>query len=289
VSEQYPSLRANQAFQDLRVTLEGTENRITVARNRYIKTVADYNVLARSFPNNLTGKVLGYGPSRPSPSRTRRRSRRRAGEFRQAGIRSDARFSALVRGVAAEPGGHGGVGAGPFSRCCTDRSRDRHTATLSLDQAAALERKLAAIERKSRVRKLVILIVGSTLPEDIVSYAQRVGDAWKPGPARGRHGVLIVVAKNDHAVRIAVAKSLEGAIPDPGRDAHHQRPRHAGIQGGRFRRRTETPRWTGWAERIGTEACPNPRHAAAARRRLVSTCRTWPFFCLSERRSWALC
>ena len=60
VSEQYPNLRANQAFQDLRVQLEGTENRITVARNRYIKTVAEYNVLARSFPTNLTAMVFSY-------------------------------------------------------------------------------------------------------------------------------------------------------------------------------------------------------------------------------------
>jgi LemA protein len=60
VSEQYPNLKANQAFQDLRVQLEGTENRITVARNRYIKEVAGYNVLARSFPTNLTAKVFGY-------------------------------------------------------------------------------------------------------------------------------------------------------------------------------------------------------------------------------------
>ena len=60
VSEQYPSLKANAAFQDLRVQLEGTENRITVARNRYIKSVADYNVLARSFPSNLTAMVFSY-------------------------------------------------------------------------------------------------------------------------------------------------------------------------------------------------------------------------------------
>jgi LemA protein len=60
VVEQYPNLRANQAFQDLRVQLEGTENRITVARNRYIKAVNDYNVLARSFPTNLTAMVFGY-------------------------------------------------------------------------------------------------------------------------------------------------------------------------------------------------------------------------------------
>jgi LemA protein len=62
VSENYPSLKANQAFQDLRVQLEGTENRITVARNRYIKTVQDYNVLARSFPSNLTAKLFSYEP-----------------------------------------------------------------------------------------------------------------------------------------------------------------------------------------------------------------------------------
>ncbi len=60
VTENYPNLKANQGFQDLRVQLEGTENRITVARNRYIKSVADYNVHARSFPNNLTAMVFGY-------------------------------------------------------------------------------------------------------------------------------------------------------------------------------------------------------------------------------------
>jgi len=60
VSEQYPSLRANQGFQDLRVQLEGTENRITVARNRYIKTVTEYNVKVRSLPTNLTAMVMGY-------------------------------------------------------------------------------------------------------------------------------------------------------------------------------------------------------------------------------------
>jgi LemA protein len=62
VSEQYPNLKANQGFSDLRVQLEGTENRITVARNRYIQAVQDYNVLARSFPNNLTAMALGYKP-----------------------------------------------------------------------------------------------------------------------------------------------------------------------------------------------------------------------------------
>ena len=60
VTENYPSLKANQGFQDLRVQLEGTENRITVARNRYIQTVQQYNTLARSFPNNLTAMIFSY-------------------------------------------------------------------------------------------------------------------------------------------------------------------------------------------------------------------------------------
>ena len=65
VSESYPTLRANQAFRDLQAQLEGTENRITVARNRYIKSVQDYNVAVRSFPSNLTAKVFNY-PEKPN-------------------------------------------------------------------------------------------------------------------------------------------------------------------------------------------------------------------------------
>ncbi len=60
VTENYPNLKANQGFQDLRVQLEGTENRITVARGRYVKAVQDYNVLARSFPSNLTAMIFSY-------------------------------------------------------------------------------------------------------------------------------------------------------------------------------------------------------------------------------------
>ena len=65
VSEQYPSLKSNQGFADLRVQFEGTENRIAVARNRYIQAVQDYNVLARSFPSNLTAMVFSY-PVKPN-------------------------------------------------------------------------------------------------------------------------------------------------------------------------------------------------------------------------------
>ncbi|MCV2217881.1 MULTISPECIES: LemA family protein [unclassified Thauera] len=62
VSENYPNLKANQGFQDLRVQLEGTENRVTVARNKYIDAVQQYNVLARSFPTNLTAMIFSYSP-----------------------------------------------------------------------------------------------------------------------------------------------------------------------------------------------------------------------------------
>jgi LemA protein len=62
VVERYPDLKANQAFADLRVQLEGTENRITVARNRYIGAIQEYNVLARSFPTNLTAMLFSYAP-----------------------------------------------------------------------------------------------------------------------------------------------------------------------------------------------------------------------------------
>lgn len=60
VSENYPQLKADGLFQNLQAQLEGTENRITVARNRYIQAVQEYNVLIRSFPNNLTAKIFGY-------------------------------------------------------------------------------------------------------------------------------------------------------------------------------------------------------------------------------------
>ena len=60
VSENYPNLKANAAFQDLRVQLEGTENRITVARNKYIAAVQQYNVKVRSVPTNFTAMIFGY-------------------------------------------------------------------------------------------------------------------------------------------------------------------------------------------------------------------------------------
>ena len=61
VVEKYPDLKANAGYLDLQAQLEGTENRITVARNRYIKSVQEYNITVRTFPSNLTAMVFGYG------------------------------------------------------------------------------------------------------------------------------------------------------------------------------------------------------------------------------------
>lgn len=60
VAENYPQLKSDANFRELQAQLEGTENRITVARNRYIKAVQDYNIVVRSFPTNLTAMVMGY-------------------------------------------------------------------------------------------------------------------------------------------------------------------------------------------------------------------------------------
>jgi LemA protein len=60
VTENYPQLKSDALFKDLMSQLEGSENRITVARNRYIKAVQDYNVTIRSFPSNLTAMIFSY-------------------------------------------------------------------------------------------------------------------------------------------------------------------------------------------------------------------------------------
>jgi uncharacterized protein len=87
------------------------------------------------------------------------------------------------------------------------------TGTLDAPSVQALDAKLVAFERE-RGSQIVVLLIPSTLPEDIDSYTQRVGDAWKIGRKGVGDGLLIVVAKNDRRVRIATAKTLEGAIPD---------------------------------------------------------------------------
>ena len=87
------------------------------------------------------------------------------------------------------------------------------TGLLDSSQQAALETKLAALE-KTKGSQVVVLIVPTVQPEDISSYANRVGNAWKIGRKDVGDGVLFIVAFKDRQMRIEVAKTLEGAIPD---------------------------------------------------------------------------
>lgn len=87
------------------------------------------------------------------------------------------------------------------------------TGTLSSAQTQALENKLSALEQTSG-SQVVVLLVPTTQPEDIASYANRVGNSWKIGRKEIGDGLIVLVAKNDRKLRIEVAKALEGAIPD---------------------------------------------------------------------------
>lgn len=87
------------------------------------------------------------------------------------------------------------------------------TGTLSLEQQAALETKLAQFEQQ-KGSQIVVLLVPTTQPEDIAQYAIRVFDVWKLGRSKVQDGILILVAKNDHRMRIEVGYGLEGVIPD---------------------------------------------------------------------------
>lgn len=87
------------------------------------------------------------------------------------------------------------------------------TQTLSAEQQSQLEAKLAAFEQQ-KGSQIALLIVPTTQPEDIAQFGIRVVDAWKLGRAKQDDGILIIVAKNDHKMRIEVGYGLEGAIPD---------------------------------------------------------------------------
>ncbi|WP_087748110.1 MULTISPECIES: TPM domain-containing protein [unclassified Acidovorax] len=87
------------------------------------------------------------------------------------------------------------------------------TGTLKASQLQALDQQLAALEQ-SEGSQVVVLMVATTAPEDIASYANRVANAWKIGRREVGDGVLVLVAKDDRKMRVEVAKTLEGAIPD---------------------------------------------------------------------------
>ena len=138
------------------------------------------------------------------------------------------------------------------------------TGTLGAPQVQALTAKLAGIESQ-RGSQIVVLIVPTTQPEDIASYTQRVGDAWKIGRHDVGDGLLIVVAKNDRKVDIAPTKTLEGAIPDviAGRIISEQMAPafRAGDYAGGLNAAVDRLN-----QRIGGEGLPEPAQRQASRK-----------------------
>lgn len=100
------------------------------------------------------------------------------------------------------------VAVPPLSHRVTDL-----TATLSAEQNTALENKLATFEAK-KGSQIAVLILPTTQPEDIAAFGIRVADSWKIGRKNIDDGVILIVAKDDHKLRIEVGRGLEGAIPD---------------------------------------------------------------------------
>lgn len=116
----------------------------------------------------------------------------------------------------------------PLSARVTDTA-----GALTAPQRAALEAKLASIEQELG-SQVVVLLVATTQPEDVASYAHRVADQWKVGRRDVGDGVLVLVARDDRRVRIEVAKALEGAVPDLAARQIIDRYMRAAFQAGDF-------------------------------------------------------
>ena len=125
-------------------------------------------------------------------------------------LRGFARLGLLILALAFAigVGAQGPLPVPPLTAHVIDQ-----TGTLNATDLQALEAKLTAFEQQ-KGSQVVLLVVATTQPEDIVSYANRVGNAWKIGRKDVGDGLLLIVAKNDRKVRIEVSKKLEGAIPD---------------------------------------------------------------------------
>ncbi|SEA67312.1 YgcG family protein [Variovorax sp. YR216] len=127
-------------------------------------------------------------------------------------VRIRQALTALLLLAAALLGGHA-LAQGLLPVPQLDARVIDQTGTLTPTQRAALDAKLAAFEQQ-KGSQIVMLMVPTTAPEDIASYANRVGNTWKIGRRDVGDGILVIVAKNDRKMRIEVAKTLEGAVPD---------------------------------------------------------------------------
>ena len=168
--------------------------------------------------------------------------------------------------------------------CCRSRRSPRAWSTRPArstpSSARVCEDKLAAFEQKKGTQ-IVMLMVPTTQPEDIASYANRVGNAWKIGRKEVGDGVLLVVAKDDRKVRIEVAKTLEGAIPDLAARQIIDEAITPHFRRQRLRRRPARGRRPADRAASAAKRCPRPsrpRNAAPTRASTGSTWRILLFF-----------
>ena len=225
IVENYPDLKANQNFLALQAQLEGTENRIAVARRDYIEAVREYNTTLRTFPSVLWAS-LWFTSNEPFQNFTveRRQDPDTEGRFqlRRAALATfgcpspmRCQYRSLVRSSSASriawlPS--------PFPASAADlpklTGRVVDTADM-IDPAseAALVQKLAAFQAKGS-DQVVVATIDLLDGEAIEPYANRLFRAWGLGQAGEDNGILLLVAKSDRKMRIEVGYGLEGTLTD---------------------------------------------------------------------------
>ena len=222
VSENYPELKSNANFLALQSQLEGTENRIAVARRDYIASVQDFNTTLQDLPERALGadgvpldQAAGSVHRRfRSPGGAEGEVLTRQRESLHARLRPRASFvwpQALVVALLAALWASAALAAANFPPL-TGRVVDQAN-ILSPVTKADLERKLADLEQKSRIQ-LVVATVPSLDGEEIEPYANGLFRAWKLGEAKDNNGALLLIAPKERRVRIEVGYGLEGTLTD---------------------------------------------------------------------------
>ncbi len=262
VSENYPQLKSDQNFRDLQAQLEGTENRITVARNRYIDAVRTYNTTVRSFPSNLTAMMFGYKPkenftveneaviskpptvdfsAQPAPA-----SPPHPVVIRLACLR---RVPALLAACLFALAASGQVAVPPLTARVTDL-----TGTLSGAAVQRIEAKLGDLEAK-KGSQIAVLILPTTQPEEIEQFGIRVMDQWKVGRKGVDDGAILSLPRTIGACASRSAMVWRVRCPTRSRSASSTR---------RLRR---------CSSKVTSTAASRPASIALSRSSTASRCR----------------
>ena len=266
--EKYPDLKATAGFRDLQAQLEGTENRITVARGRYIETVQGYNTLVRSFPSNFTADWIG------AEIKPNFEARADVGDTPPEVVFLIASSSCTPGFVSSTTcGGHGL--SRPISRLAlllaTTLSLIAGAATAVIDvpplkaQVQDNAGLLSAAEEQSLISRLkgfeaetqhqiVVLTVPSLEGEAIESFTLRVAEAWKIGQAKIDNGVVVVVSLQGptraHRSRLRTRRRVARCTRRSDLAQLHDSRVSSGSDGTRSRARGSTQSWLPHAKKL---------------------------------------